>query len=84
MLRSCCVRVWSHVCRPPRPASLCAGECAPHVFGGRQWRGLARAGPMHDGQVLSAGVLSRKLEELGARAQAMQQVQRAAPHDTPG
>jgi hypothetical protein len=28
---------------------------------------------MHDGQVLSAGVLSRKLEELGARAQAMQQ-----------
>ncbi len=73
MLRTGVTRMWSKVCLPSRPASLCAGVCAPHVHGGHQWRGLARAGPMHDGQVLSAGVLSRKLEELGARAQAMQQ-----------
>lgn len=71
MLRACCLLVCS---RAWRPAPRYASARAP-LLHGSQWRGLARAGPTHDGQPLTAGVLGRKLEELGARAQAMQQVQ---------
>ena len=79
MLRTCSARLWSHLCRQPRPAARVAGLCAPPVHAGRRWRGLARAGPVHEGQVLSAGVLSRKLEELSVRTTGMQQVRRVSP-----
>ena len=71
MLRMCSARLLGHVCRQP---ARVPGVCTPQLHAGCQWRGLARAGPLHDGQVLSAAVLSRKLEELSARTTGMQQV----------
>ena len=70
---ACSARVLGQLCRQPRPATRFSGVGTPLVHAGRLWRGLARAGPVHDGQVLSAGVLSRKLEELSVRTTGMQQ-----------